>query len=231
MSESSSDLLAVRCKGLCKTFFSEAENLEVLRSLELQIRQGESCAIMGASGSGKSTLLAILGGLERFEKGEVYVDGNNLGALSEKDLPRFRNKSVGFVFQFHYLLKDFTALENVALPAYMCGVPKKEAWGKAASLLSKMGLSNRADHYPSELSGGERQRAAIARALINAPRIVLADEPTGNLDAANAEAVRSLLFSLPSMTGCSLLVATHDAGLASAADSIYTLSSGRLVRQ
>lgn len=230
MNESSA-LPAVRCKGLCKTFSSQAENLEVLRLLDLEIPQGESCAIMGASGSGKSTLLAILGGLERFEKGEVYVDGNDLAKLGEKDLPKFRSRSVGFVFQFHYLLKDFTALENVALPAYMSGVPKKEAWAKAASLLSQMGLTNRSNHYPSELSGGERQRAAIARAHINAPKIVLADEPTGNLDAANAEAVRSLLYSLPSMTGCSLLVATHDAGFASSADTVYVLASGRLAKK
>jgi len=222
---------AVRCVGLCKTFSSQAENLEVLQSLDLEIAQGRSCSIMGASGSGKSTLLAILGGLERFDKGEVYVDGHPLAKLSEKDLPRFRNTCVGFVFQFHYLLKDFSALENVALPAYMSGVPRKEAWDKAAHLLDKVGLTDRVDHYPSELSGGERQRTAIARALINSPRILLADEPTGNLDAANADSIRALLYDLPAMTGSSLLVATHDPGFAAVADDRYVLAGGRLQKQ
>jgi lipoprotein-releasing system ATP-binding protein len=137
-------------------------------------------------------------------------------------------KLVGFVFQFHYLLKDFTALENVALPAYMNGTPRKEAWAKAEVLLEKVGMSERKDHFPSELSGGERQRTAIARALVNSPAVVLADEPTGNLDAVNAAAIKDLIFGLPGLTGATVVLATHDLGLASVAGSKYLLSDGRL---
>ncbi|MCE5256618.1 MAG: ABC transporter ATP-binding protein [Spirochaetaceae bacterium] len=225
------EMPAIQCIGLTKTFTSEAENLEVLRALDLEVPQGRSCSIMGSSGSGKSTLLAILGGLERFDAGEVLVGGNALGKLSEKDLPQFRSSCVGFVFQFHYLLKDFSALENVALPAYMNGMVRKEAWGRAEELLEKVGLADRKEHFPSELSGGERQRTAIARALINSPRVLLADEPTGNLDFANAESIRQLLFELPAMTGATLLVATHNADFAASADDKYLLSEGRLQKR
>lgn len=218
----------VACRGLVKRFTSSAETLEVLRGLDFELGPAKSCAITGASGSGKSTFLAVLGGLERFDAGEVFVGGKALHCLSERELPGFRASFVGFVFQFHYLLKDFTALENVALPAYLTGRPKRESWEKAEQLLESVGLKDRLGHYPSELSGGERQRAAIARALVNDPRLLLADEPTGNLDAVSAALVAELLFGLPASAGASLLLVTHDQGLASLADSRLTLAAGRL---
>ncbi len=218
----------ISCKGLCKSFASQAETLQVLKNLDLEIPGGSSCSIMGASGSGKSTLLSILGGLERFDSGELKVGGHELRLLAEKDLPLFRSRVVGFVFQFHYLLKDFSALENVALPAYMAGLSRTEAWEKAGSLLEKVGLGQRLGHFPSELSGGERQRAAIARALVNDPLVILADEPTGNLDAQNAQAVSELLFSLPSLCKASLVLATHDKGLAEKAELRFALEQGSL---
>ena len=216
------------CRHLSKHFTSAAETLEVLKDLDFELEAGKSCSIMGSSGSGKSTLLAILGGLETFDSGEVIVGGRSLHSLAEKDLPDFRKVYVGFVFQFHYLLKDFTALENVALPAYLGGMPRKRAWEKAAGLLDSVGLGARLGHFPSELSGGERQRTAIARALINDPRLILADEPTGNLDLASAANVRDILFGLPALTGASVLMATHDPDLAGKADFSFLLSGGRL---
>ncbi|MDD3981822.1 MAG: ABC transporter ATP-binding protein [Spirochaetia bacterium] len=219
---------AVYCKGLGKSFTSKAETLEVLRGLDLELPEGSSCSIVGASGSGKSTLLSILGGIERLDKGELRVGGYELHRLPEKELPVFRTRVIGFVFQFHYLLKDFTALENVALPAYMAGLGRKKAWEKAEHLLEKVGLAERLGHFPSELSGGERQRAAIARALVNDPRVILADEPTGNLDAQNAATVSELLFELPAITGASLVLATHDRELAKKATIRFALIQGLL---
>lgn len=218
----------VVCRELVKNFESQAETLHVLKGVDFELSPGSSCSIMGSSGSGKSTLLSILGGLERFDSGEVTVGNYALHQLAEKALPQFRSKVVGFVFQFHYLLKDFTAIENVALPAYMMGTPRKEAWAKAKSLLEKVGMSDRMGHFPSELSGGERQRTAIARALINDPLVVLADEPTGNLDAANAAAVEELLYGLPSLAGATIVLATHDPALAESADRRFMLFDGRL---
>lgn len=222
------DTFVVRCGNLFKSFESQAETLHVLNGIDLDLPGNCSCSIMGASGSGKSTLLSILGGLERFDSGEATVGGYALHSLSEKDLPQFRSRLVGFVFQFHYLLKDFSAVENVALPAYMNGMPRKAAWEKAEILLEKVGMAARKDHFPSELSGGERQRTAIARALVNDPSVILADEPTGNLDAANAAAVRDLLFELPGISGATVILATHDKELAEAADLRFLLSGGRL---
>jgi lipoprotein-releasing system ATP-binding protein len=219
---------AVRCEGLRKTYRSQAEDLHVLEALDFELAQGLSCSIMGASGSGKSTFLSILGGLERLDGGTAFVGGHALHALKETELPGFRACTVGFVFQFHYLLKDFTAIENVALPAWMNGMEKSLAWKKAARLLEIMGMGSRQQHFPSQLSGGERQRAAIARALVNDPDLLLADEPTGNLDAANAASIRDLLYSLPAESGTTLILATHDAALADMADRRYLLSGGRL---
>lgn len=218
----------VVCRGLIKNFESQAETLHVLKGLDFELSPASSCSIMGSSGSGKSTFLSILGGLERFDSGEVRVGSYELHRLAEKALPQFRSKVVGFVFQFHYLLKDFTAIENVALPAYMMGIPRKEAWEKAKNLLEKVGMADRMGHFPSELSGGERQRTAIARALINDPSVVLADEPTGNLDAANAAAVEVLLYGLPSLSGATIVLATHDSALAESADRRFTLFDGKL---
>lgn len=222
---------AVRCESLRKVYRSQAEELHVLEALDFELEPGLSCSIMGNSGSGKSTFLSILGGLERLDGGTAFVGSNALHALQEKDLPRFRARTVGFVFQFHYLLKDFTALENVALPAWMNGMERSRAFAKASSLLDAMGMGSRLQHFPSQLSGGERQRAAIARALVNDPGLLLADEPTGNLDATNAAAIRDLLYSLPSRSGTTLILATHDPALADMADSRYLLNGGRLVRR
>ncbi len=205
---------AVTCRGLWKSFASKAETLRILRGVNLEIPNATTCSIVGPSGSGKSTLLSILGGLERADTGEILVAGTSLYELQEKRLASFRADSIGFVFQFHYLLKDFDVLENVALPAYMTGVPRHEAWARAEVLLGKVGMISRKNHFPSELSGGERQRTAIARALINSPAIVLADEPTGNLDSENAATVKNLLLSLPELTGASVIIATHDPSLA-----------------
>jgi lipoprotein-releasing system ATP-binding protein len=216
----------VLCRGVEKTFASQAEELRVLRGLEISIEPGRRVAIIGSSGSGKSTLLSLIGGLDRATGGEIRVGSWNLGEIPERRLSEFRASAVGFVFQFHYLLKDFTALENVALPAYMRGESKRSAFERAAALLDEMGLTERLGHVPAKLSGGERQRAAIARALINKPGLILADEPTGNLDAANARSVRDLLFGLSERHGTTIIVATHDAALAAQADQRYELAEG-----
>jgi len=218
----------VECRSLEKTFASAAEDLCVLKDLDLSIEAGSRVAITGASGCGKSTLLSILGGLDRATGGSVRVGEWRLDAVPERNLTDYRAKAVGFVFQFHYLLKDFSALENVALPAYMRGERRGEAFARAAELLSDMGLSERLDHLPSKLSGGERQRAAIARALINRPSLVLADEPTGNLDSQSSLAVRDLLFSLSERYGTTLVLVTHDRDLAVQADFQYALAGGKL---
>ncbi|HET7838676.1 MAG TPA: ABC transporter ATP-binding protein [Rectinemataceae bacterium] len=217
----------IRCTELGKTY-SGAEELVVLDGLDFEVERGKSVAIMGASGSGKSTLLSILGGLDRASKGRVAVGEWELSSLPERSLADYRASVVGFVFQFHYLLKDFTALENVALPAYIKGTPKKEAFDRAESLLRDMGLAERFAHFPSQLSGGERQRAAIARALINDPSVVLADEPTGNLDSSSARSIRKILFSLCQLYGSTLVLVTHDQQLAGEADLRYELAEGRL---
>jgi len=217
----------IECRNLVKTFPSGAERLRILDRADFSLGKGAICTILGPSGSGKSTFLAILGSLERFDSGTVRVDGYDLQTLSERDLPVFRRRVVGFVFQFHFLLNDFTALENVALPGYMAGFPRAEAWKRAAELLELVGLRGRAHHYPSQLSGGERQRVAIARALINEPSIVLADEPTGNLDAASAEEVRRLLQRLPEDAKTTLVLVTHDSELATIGDTSHLLRGGR----
>ncbi len=218
----------VMCRGLEKTFVSIAEELRVLDGLDLSIDVGSRVAITGVSGCGKSTLLSILGGLDRATGGFVRVGNWALESIIERDLSTYRAQAVGFIFQFHYLLKDFTALENVALPAYMRGEKRTEAFKRAEALLSDMGLAERINHLPSRLSGGERQRAAIARALINRPSLVLADEPTGNLDFASACTVKELLFSLSARYGTTLVLATHDIALAAEADIHYELSNGKL---
>jgi lipoprotein-releasing system ATP-binding protein len=218
----------VECRGLAKTFASAVEELHVLEGLDLSVESGSRVAITGASGCGKSTLLSILGGLDRATEGMVRVGDWRLDSVPERELTDYRAKTVGFVFQFHYLLKDFSALENVALPAFMRGEKRSEAYARAAELLSDMGLGERLDHLPSKLSGGERQRAAIARALINRPCLVLADEPTGNLDAQSSRSVKELLFGLSSRYGTTLVLVTHDHELAAEADLRYTLEGGRL---
>lgn len=222
-------LLFVR--GLSKHFRTEAEDLAVLVGLDLEVARMESLAIMGASGSGKSTLLSILGGLDKADSGEIHAGSWQVEGLGERELSAYRSAFVGFVFQFHYLIRDFSAVENVALPAMMRGEARAPALKRAAAILGELGLGDRLHHIPAKLSGGERQRTAVARALINSPRLVLADEPTGNLDADNGEAVRELLFGLPGRFGTTVIVATHDAGLASRADRRLLMRGGRLAAE
>jgi len=219
----------VRAENIVRNFASGADTLRILRGVSFQIPTGASAAIMGKSGSGKSTLLNILGGLDHRDEGRAFVGGREITALSEKALSAYRSGNVGFVFQFHYLVKDFTALENVMLPAYMAGMKKKDALAMARELLSDVRLEDRSAHYPSQLSGGERQRVAVARAMVNDPDLILADEPTGNLDPDNSAIVAELLFAGAEKWGKTLLVVTHDENLAARASRIYTLAQGRLV--
>lgn len=217
------------CGGVRKVFKSEAEELEILRGVEFRLARGDCASITGPSGCGKSTFLSILGGLDRPSAGEVLVGGVDLVHSDDEGLSAFRARIAGFVFQFHYLLKDFTALENVMLPAYMLSGDRKTAIAKARPLLEAVGLGQRLFHVPAKLSGGERQRVAIARALVNDPEIVLADEPTGNLDRGSAKAVEDLLFDLVARRGTTLLVVTHDQGLAERAIRRFTLREGALL--
>jgi len=216
------------CEALSKTFRTDAEELRILRSIDLSVEAGSTASITGPSGCGKTTLLSILGGLDSPGGGTVRVGSWNLHELGEEGLSEYRSAYVGFVFQFHYLLKDFTALENVALPAYMRGGSKAEAFSRAATLLADLGLGDRKNQYPGKLSGGERQRAAIARALVNRPAVILADEPTGNLDEANARIVEDLLLGLAARYGTTLVVATHDTRFAARTDSRFRLTEGEI---
>jgi lipoprotein-releasing system ATP-binding protein len=218
----------VLCRGLRKSFETAAGQLEILKSINLELKKGDRASITGPSGCGKSTLLSILGGLDRPTAGFIELVGQDISDADERFLSRFRAKMIGFVFQFHYLLKDFTALENVMLPAFMAGSEKSTAEEKAYSLLNAVGLANRLDHLPSKLSGGERQRVAIARALVNNPELILADEPTGNLDEASSLVVEDLLFSMVENCGSTLLLVTHDQRLADRADRRFSLSEGRI---
>jgi len=202
--------------------------LDVLKNINITIRAGEKVAIVGASGSGKSTLLHLLGGLDTPTSGEVFIDEKNLGLMSENQRCRLRNNYLGFIYQFHHLLAEFTAQENVAMPALIRGTRPSQALNKASMLLDKVGMTRRLKHKPSELSGGERQRAAIARAVINEPRCICADEPTGNLDRATANQVVQVLMRLNNEFGTSLIVVTHDMELAKKMDTIYTIENGEL---
>jgi len=218
----------VRVRSLVKSYVSGAEILQILRGISLHVEEGSTVAVSGQSGSGKSTLLNIIGGLDRFDSGIVEVAGQDISNLSESSLSSYRQRRVGFIFQFHYLLKDFTALENVMLPAYMTGMRKKDALEKARLLLGDMNLEKRVSHFPSQLSGGERQRVAVARAMVNDPDIILADEPTGNLDPRNSAIVAELLFAGAGKWGKTLIVVTHDEGVAGRANIRYSLENGLL---
>lgn len=219
---------AIEINGLEKTYKTESESLTILKNLDLRIEEGSKVVIIGESGSGKSTFLNIVGGLDKATSGSVKVGPYEITSLDEKRISEYRSTYLGLIFQFHYLLKDFTALENVFLPAFMAGVSKKHAMEKAEELLCAVGLKERMSHLPSELSGGERQRVSVARSLVNNPELILADEPTGNLDPANAEAVGNLLFSLSEKYGKTLILVTHDMNLASKGQIKYSIENGQL---
>ncbi|GAB3557324.1 ABC transporter ATP-binding protein [Spirosoma fluminis] len=202
--------------------------LPVLKGINLTIESGEVVSIVGASGAGKTTLLQILGTLDRPDSGELHITGQNVFTLNDRQLARFRNERIGFVFQFNNLLPEFTALENVCLPGFIAGKDEKAVRERAQSLLSMLGLRDRMSHLPSQMSGGEQQRTAVARALINEPAIVFADEPSGNLDSRNAEELHQLFFRLRSELGQTFIIVTHNEALAALADRIVTIRDGLL---
>ena len=221
-------LTVLKATGVERRFQEGSTTLEVLRGLNLEVRAGERLGVIGASGSGKTTLLQILGGLDRPDGGSVEIDGRNLHALSEPERGALRNRTVGFVYQFHHLLAEFSALENVAMPLLVRRMSAAAAQRRAAELLERVGLGGRLRHRPHQLSGGERQRAAVARALVTSPRLVLADEPTGNLDGRNAAQVFALMLELNREMGTSLVIVTHDTRLAGQMDRVLELENGVL---
>lgn len=212
-------------KGIKKSFGS----LQVLKGIDLHIGKGEVVSIVGASGAGKTTLLQIIGTLERPDEGRIVIDGVEVNKLGAKKLAEFRNKSIGFVFQFHQLLPEFTALENIMIPAFIAGKSTKDARLRATELLEFMGLSDRANHKPNELSGGEKQRVAVARALVNNPSVVLADEPSGSLDSKNKAELHQLFFDLRDKMGQTFVIVTHDEQLASITDRTIKMKDGMLI--
>jgi len=221
----------LNCSNLARTFFEGEAALRILRDINLTIAAGERVAIMGASGCGKSTLLHLLGGLDEPSSGEVHITGVPVAGLGSGEMGRLRNRTLGFVYQFHHLLPEFTALENVAMPLLIGGCSPLDAGKQAEQMLERVGLTSRLTHKPGELSGGERQRAAVARALVTHPQCVLADEPTGNLDRHNAEQVFELMLELNQEHGASLLIVTHDASLAGRMDRVLYLQDGYLTQQ
>ncbi|MDO1509014.1 MULTISPECIES: lipoprotein-releasing ABC transporter ATP-binding protein LolD [unclassified Neisseria] len=220
--------IVLSCQNVSKSYQDGVLSVDVLNNLNFQVDEGQSVSIIGASGSGKSTLLHILGGLDMPTSGSVNLMGHDLGKMNQKQLGDLRNRYLGFVYQFHHLLPEFSALENVMMPLLIGKKPKAEAEEQAAAMLEKVGLKQRMLHRPSELSGGERQRAAIARALVTRPKCLLADEPTGNLDRKNAQNVLDMMLDLKNELGTSLIVVTHDDELAARFDRVMTMTDGRL---
>jgi len=225
------DGVVMRASNIAKTYEEGDLKTEVLSKVSFTLKRSETLAIVGASGSGKSTLLHILGGLDTLTRGEVEVEGRNLSNLSDAERGRVRNRSMGFIYQFHHLLPEFTALENVCMPLLIRGVSISEAERQAAELLGRVGLSKRLHHKPAELSGGERQRSAVARALVTRPAVVLGDEPTGNLDEINAAQVYDLMLELNREIGTSFILVTHDHRLARRMDRTLELHNGELVEK
>lgn len=219
----------LECRSLTRVYHEGPRDLTVLENLSLSVQAGERVAIVGSSGSGKTTLLNLLGGLDRPTSGEVRVADRPLSGMGEAALGRFRNRHIGFVYQFHHLLAEFTALENAALPLIIRGLRKKAAEKKAMALLERVGMAERGDHKPGELSGGERQRVAIARALVTDPSLVLMDEPTGNLDQSTAASILALMDELAKNANSAFVIVTHDLSLAAHQDRILRLDGGQLV--
>lgn len=214
----------IQAKDIHKSFGS----LEVLKGIDLHIAKKEIVSIVGASGAGKTTLLHIIGTLDRADRGSLLIDGTEVNQLNDKNLAKFRNQKIGFVFQFHHLLPEFTALENICIPAFIGGVSKEAAMKHALELLDYLNLTERKDHKPSQLSGGEQQRVAVARALINKPAVVLADEPSGNLDSASAKELHQLFFRLRDELGQTFVIVTHNPELAAMSDRTITIKDGKI---
>lgn len=215
----------IKLRHITKSF----GNLQVLRGIDLDIQKGEVVSIVGPSGAGKTTLLQIMGTLDKADEGIIEIDGIDVSRLKQKELSRFRNQKIGFVFQFHQLLPEFTALENIMIPAFIAGKGKSEARERAQELLAFMGLTDRASHKPSELSGGEKQRVAVARALMNNPVVIMADEPSGSLDSKNKEELHRLFFELRDKMGQTFVIVTHDETLATLSDRIIHMADGGIV--
>ncbi len=217
----------IQLRNITKSF----GDLQVLKGIDLDIHQGEIVSIVGASGAGKTTLLQIMGTLDKADTGTIIIDGVDVGQLGQKKLSHFRNQKIGFVFQFHQLLPEFTALENIMIPAFIGGVGKKEARKRAEELLAFMGLTERASHKPNELSGGEKQRVAVARALMNHPAVIMADEPSGSLDSRNKEELHRLFFELRDKMGQTFVIVTHDETLASISDRTIHMKDGQIISE